>query len=116
MSRWKKCSVPGCLRPAKAKSLCAAHYSRLKHGLRQLQPEVPVRSLAGRNEGTQAEATDEIERLEQLVAEKNTELAAMAKLLMLFKQDLGEKNAEIERLKQFPHTPLIAPGCPRIDF
>jgi hypothetical protein len=43
MSRWQRCSVPGCLRPAKARGLCDAHYNRAKHA--GLKPQRPIRSL-----------------------------------------------------------------------
>src|SRR4029077_3743602 len=39
MSRWRHCTVPGCLRPAKARGLCNAHYYRLKRG----QESAPAR-------------------------------------------------------------------------
>jgi hypothetical protein len=44
MSRWKKCKVTGCLRPAKAREFCDAHYNRLTKGY-GLRPERPVRAL-----------------------------------------------------------------------
>ena len=47
VSRWQKCSVAGCLRPAKARALCDAHYNRTKHA--GLKPELPVRSLEPRS-------------------------------------------------------------------
>jgi hypothetical protein len=43
MSRWRRCTVAGCLRPAKARGLCDAHYNRSKHA--GLKPERPIRSL-----------------------------------------------------------------------
>jgi hypothetical protein len=45
MSRWRRCSVPSCLRPAKAHGLCGAHYERLRKS-GNIKPELPVRSLA----------------------------------------------------------------------
>jgi hypothetical protein len=47
VSRWQRCRVVGCLRPMKARGLCDAHYNRLHHA--GLKPELPIRSLAGRN-------------------------------------------------------------------
>jgi hypothetical protein len=47
VSRWQRCRIAGCLRPAKARGLCDAHYNRLHRA--GLKPELPVRSLAGRN-------------------------------------------------------------------
>jgi hypothetical protein len=35
--------VAGCLRPAKARGFCDAHFNRLRKG--GLKPELPVRSL-----------------------------------------------------------------------
>jgi hypothetical protein len=43
MSKWKKCKVAGCLRPAKARGFCDAHWNRVREG--GLKPELPVRSL-----------------------------------------------------------------------
>jgi len=46
MSKWRRCSVKDCVRPAKARGLCDAHYGRLMRTWRGLRPELPVRSLA----------------------------------------------------------------------
>jgi hypothetical protein len=41
MSRWVKCSVASCERPAEKRGLCGAHYGRLKRG-GTLRPEEPI--------------------------------------------------------------------------
>jgi hypothetical protein len=45
MSRWRRCSVASCIRPAKAHGLCGAHYNRLRNQ-GSIKAEMPVRSLA----------------------------------------------------------------------
>jgi hypothetical protein len=48
MSRWRNCTVKGCLRVAHAKGLCEAHYKRVqKSG--DLRPELPVRSMENKH-------------------------------------------------------------------
>ena len=47
VSRWQRCRIAGCVRPAKARGLCDAHYNRSRKA--GLNPELPIRSLAGRN-------------------------------------------------------------------
>ena len=42
MSRWKKCKVETCARPAWKKGLCGAHHGRLVRG-GDLRPEVPIK-------------------------------------------------------------------------
>jgi hypothetical protein len=42
MSKWHKCKVETCDRPAWKKGLCGAHASRLRHS-GELRPEVPIR-------------------------------------------------------------------------
>jgi hypothetical protein len=47
MSRWQRCQVQGCLRVAKVRGLCDAHYKRLRKS-GSVQAEQPVRSLMRR--------------------------------------------------------------------
>jgi hypothetical protein len=44
VSRWTKCTVASCLRMARCRGLCEAHYKRLRYGKAGLAPERPIRS------------------------------------------------------------------------
>ena len=41
MSKWKACSVAGCVRRAKARGLCEAHLNRLRN-TGSIKPELPI--------------------------------------------------------------------------
>lgn len=42
MSRWKKCEVATCVRPALKNGLCGAHWHRVRR-YGELRPEEPIR-------------------------------------------------------------------------
>lgn len=42
MSRWIKCGVPSCVRVARTKGLCEAHYKRARYCKCGLDPERPI--------------------------------------------------------------------------
>jgi len=47
MSRWRRCTVKGCVRPSKVHGLCEAHWERTRRGA--LKPQEPIRSMNGMN-------------------------------------------------------------------
>jgi hypothetical protein len=50
MSNWKPCAVTSCLRPARTRGLCEAHYKRRKYSKIGLAPELPIGGYIGKRE------------------------------------------------------------------
>jgi hypothetical protein len=59
VSKWKACSVAGCLRQAKARGLCQPHLDRLRH-MGSVQADRPV--LMMNHKGTRGALAQKLRR------------------------------------------------------
>jgi hypothetical protein len=50
VSRWRRCRVPSCLRIARCRGLCDAHYKRAKYYKCGLDPQRPIGGYIGKRE------------------------------------------------------------------